>query len=321
MDELGRMPLRPVSALLVICLIGGADASSREQTRDPEALTPGLTTPSVLLPTIRPIRGANGRSVNFEIRAIFRDGFVGVRAGEHRERFVEWISTDLSWITEFQRDLDQARNAAELYTGPLRKDSASIGRVLRPIQPNGVLLELKSETDSSQNTRWSSPDGSFDRDVFNSRRLEIKLRRIAEGDSRVRVEWYFLARDVRTRKAWVFDAGARDVDLPSGRNHQFVVESPKLALSDQRVNYDSETRFRERSGNLLSGYGVAVWSGDVLVTVRGNASGTVEWLREQLESPDFRRPMVGEAWMIDEDVVPRVIESERPRYRDPFFAR
>jgi hypothetical protein len=272
----------------------------------PAAAAPAPPAPSLALPTIRPIRGSNGRTVNFEIREVYRDGFVGVAAEQTQPQFIEWMRTDLGWLAEFQRDLEAFRHTQPAYTGNLRGTTPQ--QNFRILQPNSVTLNVESQRSSATDTRWADGVGSFDRDTFENRRLHITVRRQGEGSPEVRVEWYFFARNVNNRQAWVFDAGARDMILPIGRTETFFVESATVRQSDYRVVYESSPEFRSRSGNFLSGYAVVVWSGPSIVNIRGNAPGTTEWLRLQLESGNLRRPEPGRLWNI-EDALPRVVDS------------
>lgn len=114
--------------------------------------------------------------------------------------------------------------------------------------------------------------------------LEVRARNLSAAPVEARLEWFFVARNVETKKNYVWDQGQRNLSLPSGSERVEMVESAELARSMTKsttmgtlvdAKGKSSTTFTtssHESGSRPYGWIVRMWAGGRMVQVRTSST-------------------------------------------------
>ncbi len=115
-------------------------------------------------------------------------------------------------------------------------------------------------------------------------RVEVVVRNLSTVPAQARFDWFFVAREIPSRREFVWDQGQRDVSMTPGSEQKETLESKPLAettrrkteyttqqnsLNPQQVQQQSST---EQSGGRPSGWIVRMWDGDHLLQVQASSS-------------------------------------------------
>lgn len=152
----------------------------------------------------------------------------------------------------------------------------------------GVSLTVKPlSIRAARGTPRQTDYGRFEKFAGKSVALEIEARRTVRGDARVSVEWYFLARDVATRKPFVFDAARADLTLQEGVSEKFSVASGAGAESEPV--YPAVGK-RSKKREHLWGWFVMVRSGNSIIASEASLFEVREWCLKALRERAIDRP-------------------------------
>lgn len=99
------------------------------------------------------------------------------------------------------------------------------------------------------------------------------------------MEWFFVARDVQSKKSYVWDQGQKILSLPAGAEQTEVVESTELVRTSAKSSRTdllkdpygqvvgaSITHSSSETGARPYGWIVRMWNGDRLVQVRTSSN-------------------------------------------------
>ncbi len=138
----------------------------------------------------------------------------------------------------------------------------------------------------SRSTPWKTDYGSYEKFATKSVAVEIEVRRTVRGDPGVSVEWYFLAKDAKTREPFVFDAARAEMRLPEGVTQKFSVTSGAVSDSDRKYVALGQ---RYKDGEKLWGWVVIVRSGSSIIASEGSLFEVREWLLKAVRSGSVDR--------------------------------
>jgi hypothetical protein len=118
------------------------------------------------------------------------------------------------------------------------------------------------------NFTWWTDYGSYAREYNRCVGIEIEARNMGAAQDEFKIQWFFIAKDVKTGKLRVFDYGKQIVILGPGGIATAAVASKPLAAKD--TTYVLAGR-RYLSGDKLDGYIVLVKAGDQIIAQEASA--------------------------------------------------
>lgn len=113
------------------------------------------------------------------------------------------------------------------------------------------------------NKNWETSWGSYDRDYTRSISISIFVKGMGKT-APATLEWYFVARDLKSGKAWIFDSDKSDITLDSAKPEQMEKTSRELLASVQ--NYQALGQ-KEKAGSRIDGYIVRVVANNKTIAV------------------------------------------------------
>lgn len=127
-----------------------------------------------------------------------------------------------------------------------------------------AFLRVKRQSSGKKTDKnWETSWGSFDRDYTRSVCISIFVKGMGKT-APATLEWYFIARDLNTGKAWIFDSDKSDITLDSAKPEQLEKTSRDIAASVQ--NYQA-LGVKDKAGSRIDGYIVRVMAKDKVVAV------------------------------------------------------
>ena len=118
-----------------------------------------------------------------------------------------------------------------------------------PPLPRGALsINVRQEQISSSGTNWRTAWGSFNTDYANKRVLIANVKRFGNFQPNITVSYYFIGRDLSTKKLIIYDSGHRQASA-STAGTEILIVSPTVQSNRSRVNTPS------RSAPILSSNG------------------------------------------------------------------
>jgi len=115
-------------------------------------------------------------------------------------------------------------------------------------------------------------------------RVEVIVRNLSTVPAQPRVDWFFVAREIPSRREYVWDQGQKDVSLAPGSEEKEMLESKPLAQTTRRKtefsrpqNFPGSQQIQpqsstEQSGGRPSGWIVRMWDGEQLLRVQASSS-------------------------------------------------
>jgi len=151
-------------------------------------------------------------------------------------------------------------------------------------QREAVYLQTKINTKvKSTTTNWKTDYGSTDKDYSRSMSITINLRNMQTDNSRVRLEWYFVAKDLSNKKQWIFDYDAQEIEIDEAIPIVLIKTSNNLEASVQRYVALNE---RSNSGSKIDGYIVRVTIEDRILAVNASSKPLEKVARENVSLRD-----------------------------------
>ncbi len=109
---------------------------------------------------------------------------------------------------------------------------------------------------------WWTDYGSYNRNYKRSVGIQITVRNMSRFEDELKIEWYFIAKQLSDSKLSIFDRGAKTMKLKAGENVMAAAASKPIEAKDH--NYVL-AGVRHVSGSKLEGYAVLVKAGDEVV--------------------------------------------------------
>ncbi|NLE92777.1 MAG: hypothetical protein GX599_02145 [Chloroflexi bacterium] len=127
-----------------------------------------------------------------------------------------------------------------------------------------AFLRVKRQSSGKKTAKnWETSWGSFDRDYTRSVCISIFVKGMGKT-APATLECYFIARDLNTGKAWIFDSDKSEITLDSAKPDQLEKTSRDIAASVQ--NYQA-LGMRDKAGSRIDGYIVRVVAKDKVLAV------------------------------------------------------
>jgi hypothetical protein len=167
----------------------------------------------------------------------------------------------------------------------------SISQLPEPAANTGMTFEAKSIANGGgvKTDRGVASGATFQKlestqTHENKSQVEVVARNLSTAPAQAHFDWFFVARDVQSRREYVWDQGQRDVPLAPGIEHRELLESaPVVETNRQKTEYTKPTNSTglqrmqqqssmEESGGRPFGWIVRLWDGDHLVQVQASSN-------------------------------------------------
>lgn len=146
--------------------------------------------------------------------------------------------------------------------------SAGAAQPFGPAQPTvdkkhmAYLQVQRMTTKTGGQFSWWTDYGSYNRNYKRSVGIQITVRNMSRFEDELKIEWYFVAKQLSNSKLSIFDRGAQTVKLKAGENVMAAAASKPIEAKD---NTYVMLGVREVSGSKLEGYAVLVKAGDEVI--------------------------------------------------------
>jgi hypothetical protein len=164
---------------------------------------------------------------------------------------------------------------------PQRSPSGSSGLTFeaRLVSSGGATKTEKGELANANMQKFESTQTHESKS-----RVELAVRNLSAVQAQARFDWFFVAREIPSRREFVWDQGQRDMTVAAGGQQTETLESKPLmqttsrkteytkqqnTLGPQQMQQQSST---EQSGGRPSGWIVRMWDGDHLLQVQASSS-------------------------------------------------
>jgi hypothetical protein len=198
---------------------------------------------------------------------------------------------------------------AQITPPPLAPNQLPGGTPL-PIVNSGLTFDAKSVSSGGRtktlldgNSGMSYANADNKQTHQSKIRLEVHMHNMGVAPANVRLEWFFVAKDVNSKREYIWDNGQMDTALTGGADHLEMLESTNLTqTSEQQFSTQARTVLgqtqvtqissADHSGGQPAGWIVRMWAGDQLVRVRGSSSNFEDIGRDQkqLQTMQLQKP-------------------------------
>jgi hypothetical protein len=146
-------------------------------------------------------------------------------------------------------------------------------------ESKSVFMDVEYVTaGTATDVHWRSVYGSYGKTQRQSKALLIEVRNMSKLPGRFRVEWYFIGKPLSGTKRFIYDHGAKDVELDGGDFTKLEVESDDLTSTRFRSR---SGRYYYKSGDKADGWLVRAISGDEVVRVKASSVAYEKYGRDE----------------------------------------
>jgi hypothetical protein len=171
---------------------------------------------------------------------------------------------------------------------------------LAPLPRGALNLQVRQEQIAANGSNWRTSWGSFSKELGNKRVLVVNMKVQGQFNPRVLMHWYFVGRDLSTKKLTIYSSGERSAVVSAG-GAELVIASSEIRLKSERENvppregsislgnygsvavqYDGKTMPTKKSGAVPYGWTLIVTQDGRIVGEAASLPDLIKWTKDCL---------------------------------------